>query len=282
MTETIAGISIGERGQPRIPVVNALAHLYGVTVEVETVKSWREGESTGSTTQERILARKELKANRAPLKDHAYLRIAEASIKSRRLKVDPYLRERGCYSSANFIGEASARAEVEPRTFQRITQAIRAEIILDSNHLNAGRKSQFVVLGQNYLKAHTLAGASQDIDRFKRFSDQWDETIPNFYRLLYANFVETGARFIGTWAPYEVSFWQDFYKDRIILRSYPLSTFDVLVLANYAEGENLMNLSNRIKDDTKVVVDRHTLTVHRNYLLYGKPLSPIYGETRIK
>ena len=269
--KTVEGISIGNLGEPREPIVRKIKDEYEVTICPQTVVNWRSGRNSPLVTANRVRACNLLKANDASQKDNLYLAIAKSGVKQRRTKnrfdFDP---AEGAFSSENFTAEVSVDIELKQLVVERAIRAMRAEIVHDQRQLTEDHRRMFVGLGEIYLQHHLDPRSQVYPKKYKFMEEKWDRTIPSFYKLLYAG---GGGRFLGGWTPYEVDYLSFFYEDRIIKGS-PLSSLDILVLDSCYKGANLPVLVNEVRNKTGIAVDRGPLTEHRNFLLYGKPRNP--------
>lgn len=271
MDNNVEGTPIGNLGEPRRPIVERIIKEHQVTVEPRSIVDWRAGRSKPSVTTDRARASRLLKADSALYKDCAYLVIARAGVRQRRVKSgSPPDSPEQIFSSNNFVEDMARDVKLDPKLVRRAIRAMRVEIVYGQRQLTEGHNQIFIRLGETYLQHHLNTSAQVHPEKYKSLENSWNRTIPHFYKLLYG---EGGGRFLGGWTPYEVAFLSFFYQDRIAKGS-TLSPLDILVLHSYREGKNLTNLVKEVRGQSGIAVDRFPLTEHRNFLIYGKPHNP--------
>lgn len=272
VSKEVAGISIGEPGDSRKPILMALEG-HGITIKSGNVADWRAGRANPLFVGDQVAAARKLAKNNASDKDNAYLAIAEAGVEVRRLKIRSDLRKLGLYSSAGFTEELGSRVGIRAQSVREAIRSMRADLVFSAGQISESQRQIFLIAAEGYLDNYLQPGATNFPDKYRGFNQAWDRSIPHFYALLYEG---NRARMIGTWTPYEMPVLRFFYQSRIAQGSR-LSEYDKLVLK--ASVNRNQEVSSHValaaEQKTGISFDSKVLAEHRNFLLYGQSINPV-------
>lgn len=260
------GIDIGLPGEPLNPTIEALAEL-GVHPYKFSISRWRRGIG-GGELEDKVTCAKKLTEDDASNKNQNYLKIVQSGLRVRKFQQVKQSTGQRCYSSASFTLDIAEEIGVDRWVVNRGFQAMRAEAVLSNDQLGEKHKALFIEVANDFIDGYQSFPPSMRTKLTKQLDDEWNRTVPDFYRLLYQN--PNGLR---TWVPYEVAFFESYYQGAIIDGSH-LSELDKLVLTAYIKGAEFSYIVDQVRNATHVGLNLHTLTQHRNLLVHGNAINP--------
>ncbi len=261
------GTLVGERGQSRKPVLDALSQR-GVLVKPGFVPGLRTGRNTGEKTNRRLDSSDTIEQDNASPKNNFYSQIAHTALAGRAENVltngPAHLLE-----SDHYIEETARVLQENPQVVRRSIRAMRADLILTGESSpDQELVRQFYAIAESYIEDNYQTRPSFRSPGVILLDQNWDhKTLKSFYTNLY-KFL--GGRAIGTWTPHDIEILDSFYRQQIETGNH-LTPLDRLILRSYKDGSPTGGVVEEIKRLSGVDVDRKVIEQHRSLLLYGRP-----------
>lgn len=269
---SLAGVFIGDKNDKLKIFLEELAKR-GAPIYETTLSRIRGGDISGSVVTQQLLLGEVLKTGNPQLKCKLFSDIADTAEEMRYHQSGNSPR----YLSEGFTKAVAADLDFSDGNVRNCLRAMRADLLLYCIGKSATPDLivHFVQIAESYLRAYSSPpsdkGAKHKID----IDNHWNRTsVVDFYRRIYGI---RGPRTIGTWVPYEVEIFSQFYK----LQSDVgwLTPLDKLILDAYrVRGQN-DGLVTFVKEKTLIDYNQDALTAHANALAFGSPVNPLISES---
>lgn len=249
----IAGVFLGEKGQPRSTGTEALL-ARGVVVHPITVSRLRMGDTNGHKIAERLTCAGVLTDGSAQAKNRFCMQLTGCGLTEG-------------FDSAGYTEKIALSLQEDAQVVRRAIRAMRADFVYESVSAESDLSELFLNAYDRCLSRYQDRRSYLWQKTIKDFEARWNhQSILDFYQILYQGSVR---RRIGFWTPYEMEALHRFYTGQA-LAGNPLTQLDRVMLLSYARGELSSALVEQVRDQTGIPIDEHVVYVHRNLLVYGR------------
>ncbi len=265
--KSVANIPLGGSREPVKPVLDAL-EVRGVKVHSTTVRRIRGGFTGGTMVGERAIAWEIIQQDDASKKNNLYTVIAQKGLDTRRPQKPPKSYK---FNAVGFVEGIARDLNIRPQVIRRLMRAMRVDMVYAERHEpDADFSQKFKYIANDFIEAYTKKDDNSTTEKkrqiMEEIRDQWTGSIEDFYRLIYSRL---NVAAIGTWPPYEVEAFLEFYSKQIASGNH-LTAFDKLILQARNQGRATLDLAAEVRASTGILVDDHNIEMHRNALLYAK------------
>lgn len=265
MAREIAGVNIGDLGEPRIEVVETFAQR-GVKVTPAYVPQLRNGRGSGDViVNYRDACASLLRYGSALRKNELYERIATRATSPEIRKPHVCIPKR--FSSLGFTASLADSLGIPLTTMNEIFRSMRVEAVITAQEgMDSDLRGSFNSRVYDFLESWDYPHSrskSPTLQKLNILRDDGTFFAPdNFYRVLYER---PNNRFIGAWTTHEVDWFAQFYAPKTQLPSI-FSSFDIEVLKETGQARQGF-LPEKITEQTGISVNYRVLETHTRALL---------------
>lgn len=259
-------IPVGNKGDPRRPVVEALAER-GIFRSREFVSTLRAGVTEAERTRQLDRAIDVLLRNDASGKNTSYKAITETGIRCRKKLLSNPRR----YSSEGYTESIAQHFSMPSYLLRRLELLARADMVfsMEMAHSQEERRfaERFQEVAYEFIDAYLGGKPTHTPEPIHQLKKVWgrEGSVKHFYEL----FSQWSTRAQATWRPYEMEPLDEFYTTQQEEKRNTLSPFDLYILTSFIHGQSDIVTASYIKDRTGVVLDQHDPDVHRR-VLFGR------------
>lgn len=252
MRKEIAGVFLGEKGQPRSIGAEALLER-GVVVHPITVSRLRMGDTNGHKIAERLACAGVLEAGSAPAKNRFCMQLTACGLTEG-------------FDSAGYTKQVALSLQEDAQVVRRAIRAMRADFVYESVSAESDLSGLFMEVYDRCLSRYQDRRSYRWPKTIKDLEANWNhQSVLDFYKILYQG---SARKRIGFWTPHEMEALHVFYT-RQALAGSPLTHLDRVILLSYAKGELSSATVGNVRDKTGIPIDDHVVCVHRNLLVDG-------------